>query len=179
VLGSIPLGIFPFFIVITALLLLFAYSAYIKKTLVSNLLVALIAGMSFLLGGLVVHNALCIIPFIFSIFIHVPREIVKDVMDMKGDMTAGIQTIPIVVGSITAYNISAIVLVFLCLILPVPFVLKLLNTAYILIVLLIAYPVLIYTIWRLTRNPQKDELPMISNLMKASMAVGLVAMTVA
>jgi geranylgeranylglycerol-phosphate geranylgeranyltransferase len=179
VLGSIPLGIFPFFIVITAALLLFAYSAYIKKTLVSNLLVALIAGMSFLLGGLVAHNALCIIPFIFSIFIHVPREIVKDVMDMKGDKTAGIQTIPIVAGPITAYNISAVLLGFLCLILPLPYIFKLLNVAYIFIVMLIAYPILLYTIWRLIRKPSKDELPMISNLMKTSMAVGLIAMTVA
>jgi geranylgeranylglycerol-phosphate geranylgeranyltransferase len=179
VLGSIPFGILPFFIVITAALLLFVYSAYIKKTLVSNLLVALIAGMSFLLGGLVAHNALCIIPFIFSIFIHVPREIVKDVMDMKGDKMAGIKTIPIIAGPITAYNISAILLGLLCLILPVPFISKSLNTAYILIVLLIAYPILFYTIWRLTRKPSKEELPLISNLMKASMAVGLVAMTVA
>lgn len=179
VLGSIPLGIFPFFIVITAALLLFAYSAYIKRTLASNFLVALIAGMSFLLGGIVVHNALCVIPFIFSIFIHVPREIVKDVMDMEGDKTAGIKTIPIVAGPITAYNISSIVLGLLCAILPLPYLFRLLNTAYILIVLLIAYPVLLYTIWRLIRKPPKEKLSMISNLIKTSMAVGLVAMTVA
>jgi len=70
-LGSFFLGFLPIIIVITALLLLLFYSIYLKKTLAGNLTIAVIAGMSFVLGGLVTGNPVCIVPVIFSVFIHV------------------------------------------------------------------------------------------------------------
>jgi geranylgeranylglycerol-phosphate geranylgeranyltransferase len=177
-LGSFFLEFWPIIIVITALLLLLFYSIYLKKTLAGNLTVAVIAGMSFVLGGLVTGNPVCIVPVIFSVFIHLPREIVKDVIDMKGDKIIGAVTVPIIAGPFRAYNISALLLGLLCLVLPLPYVLGILNVAYIIIVLLVAYPLILYIIWRLLRKPSPDELPVISKLIKASMAIGLIAMIV-
>ena len=176
--ASFFLGAWQFIIVITALLLLFLYSIHLKRTLVGNLTVAAIAGLSFVLGGLVTRNPMCIIPLIFSIFVHLPREIVKDVIDMKGDKAIGATTLPIIVGPFRAYSVSALVLGILCLLLPLPYVYGILNVVYIAIVLLFAYPVILYTIWRLLRKPRSDELSVISTLIKASMVIGLFAMLV-
>ena len=176
--ASFYLGVWPFIIVITALLLLLLYSTYLKKTIAGNLTVAVIAGLSFVLGGLVSRNPMCIVPLIFSIFTHLPREIVKDVIDMKGDRVIGVVTLPIIVGPFRAYTISSSLLGILCLLLPLPYVLRILNVAYIIIVLVFAYPIILYTIWRLLRKPRPDELRLISELIKTSMVIGLIAMIV-
>ena len=176
--GAFLLGVWPFLTVITALILLFLYSTYLKKTLAGNLTVALVAGLSFVFGGFVARNPYCVIPLIFSLFIHTPREIVKDVMDMKGDKMIGAHTLPILAGPVTAYNTSALILAFLCLILPLPYILGILNVVYIIFVLAIVYPLLFYIILRLLRRPPASALPLISNLIKISMGVGLAAMIV-
>ncbi|UCG29462.1 MAG: UbiA family prenyltransferase [candidate division WOR-3 bacterium] len=174
--ASFFLGTFPFLVVIAALILLLFYSVYLKKTLFGNLAVALISGLSFILGGLVAGNAASLVPLIFSIFIHMPREILKDVMDMRGDRMIGAITLPIMVGTTQAYNISAIFLSVLCLMLPIPYIIGILDIVYIIIVLAVAYPILIYIIWRLVKKPSVNALPLVSNLIKASMIVGLAAM---
>jgi geranylgeranylglycerol-phosphate geranylgeranyltransferase len=176
--GSFFLGLWSFLTVITALFFLFLYSTYLKKTLAGNITVALITGLSFVFGGFVAHNPACLIPMFFSIFIHLPREIVKDVIDMKGDKTTGAVTLPIVAGPFRACSISALLLAFLCLILPLPYVFGILDIRYIIIILVMAYPILFYIIWQLLRKPPTAKLPLISNLIKASMAIGLIAMIV-
>ncbi|MGD8979150.1 MAG: geranylgeranylglycerol-phosphate geranylgeranyltransferase [candidate division WOR-3 bacterium] len=178
VIGAFFLGIWPFLTVITAILLLYLYSTHLKKTLGGNITVALIAGLSFVFGGLVARNPACIIPFLFSILIHLPREIVKDVMDMRGDRAIGALTLPIILGPFRACTISALLLACLCLILPLPYVLGILNRNYIVMVLVAGYPVLLYIVWRLLRKPPTKNLPLISNLIKTSMAIGLIAMIV-
>ena len=175
---SFFLGTWPFLTVIMALLLLYLYSAILKRTLAGNITVAMITGLSFVFGGFVAHNMACIIPMFFSIFIHLPREIVKDVIDMKGDKAIGAHTLPIAVGPFRACSISALLLAFLLLILPLPFIVGILNRNYIIIVLVAGYPILAYSIWQLVTKPPPHKLGLISNLIKASMAVGLIAMIV-
>ena len=176
--GSFFLGIWPFITVITALLLLFLYSTHLKKTLAGNITVALITGLSFVFGGLVARNPACLIPILFSVLIHLPREIVKDVMDMKGDRAIGALTLPIALGPFRACSISALLLACLCLLLPLPYLLGILSSNYIVIVLVAGYPILLYTVWQLLRKPPSTKLPLISNLIKTSMAIGLIAMIV-
>lgn len=176
--ASFFLGLGPFLTVITALLLLFLYSAYLKRTVAGNFTVALITGLSFVLGGFVAHNPACLIPMFFSILIHLPREIVKDVIDMRGDKTTGAHTLPLVVGPFRACSISALLLAFLCLILPLPYIFGILNSIYIIIILVGAYPILLYSTWQLLTKPPTRKLALISNLIKASMAIGLIAMIV-
>ena len=178
IVGSLFLGIWPFLTVITALLLLFLYSIYLKKTLAGNVTVGLITGLSFVFGGLVARNPACLIPLFFSLLIHLPREIVKDVMDMKGDHAIGALTLPIAVGPFRACTISALLVACLCLVLPLPYVLGILNRNYIIIILVAGYPILLYIVWQLLKKPSTEKLPLISNLIKTSMAIGLIAMIV-
>jgi geranylgeranylglycerol-phosphate geranylgeranyltransferase len=177
-LAAFFIGTFPFLVVITALVLLIFYSVYLKKTLVGNLAVAVISGLSFILGGLIARNPACIVPAIFAIFVHLPREILKDIMDMKGDRIIGAVTLPIVLGPTPAYIISALLLGILCLLLPLPYIIGILDATYMIIILAGAYPMLFYIIWQLMKKPPLSALSLLSNLIKASMAVGLLAMIV-
>ena len=170
------LGKIPFLVVTAALVLLVLYSLYLKKTVLGNIAVAVTAGLSFIFGGVISGNVFSVVPAIFSIFIHIPREILKDVMDMKGDRMTGAVTLPILIGPMKAYNISAILLAILCLLLPLPYITGILGATYIIIVLAGAYPLLIYMIWLLLKKPTENMLPLLSNLIKASMIVGLLAM---
>ena len=176
ILFSVIFGVLPFLLVFGALILLFFYATHFKRTIWSNFIVALITGLSFILGGLVAKNSLCILPFLFSFFIHLSREIIKDVIDIKGDKSMGIISLPIVSGVEQSFNISALSLAILCIILPLPFVLKVLNLVYILILLIFAYPMLIYIMFKLLKRPHKGELKRLSNMLKISMVIGLVAM---
>ncbi|UCD19876.1 MAG: geranylgeranylglycerol-phosphate geranylgeranyltransferase [candidate division WOR-3 bacterium] len=176
--GSLLLGLLPFLIVMTALALLVLYSTTLKKTPAGNITVSATAALSFIFGGIVAGNIACLIPALFSLLIHMPREIVKDVIDMSGDRTARARTLPIVAGPVVAYNVSALFMGFLCLLLPLPYIVGILKIPYIVIILAAAYPLLFYTIYRLLTKPPAHALPLISNLIKASMAVGLLAMIV-
>lgn len=177
-LAAFFLGPAPFLIVVGAMILLVFYSVYLKKTLAGNLTVALIAGLSFIFGGVVAANPLAVIPGAFAVLIHIPREIIKDVIDMSGDRLARARTLPIVAGPSVAYNISAVFLGLLCIALPLPYLARVLGRAYMLIILCAAYPLLFYIMWRLLKKPSSESLPRLSDLIKAAMAVGLIAMIV-
>ncbi len=176
ILFSINLGLLPLFLVIGICSLLFVYDTYLKKTVIGNFIVALITGLGFVLGGIVARNPSCIVPFLFSLFIHTPREIIKDIIDIKGDEAFGIISLPILMGKERSLKISALLVGILCILLPLPFIFKILSIRYMLIVLLCAYPILIFAIVMFLKRPEERMLTKLSNLLKISMAVGLVAM---
>lgn len=177
-LASFFLGTIPFLVVIAALIMLVFYSVYLKKTMAGNITVALVAGLSFVFGGIVAANPACLIPAVFAVLVHLPREMIKDVIDMSGDRLAGARTLPIIAGPSAAYTISAVFLGLLCIALPLPYITGILNIAYVVIILGAAYPLLFYIMWRLLKNPSSESLPRLSNLLKAAMAAGLVAMII-
>ncbi len=175
---SRSLGLVSFLLVLAICILLFLYDIHLKKTIVGNIIVSFITGLSFILGGIVMRNPACIFPFVFSLFIHTPREIIKDIIDIKGDRAYGVISLPMLLGKERSLNIGALLLVVLCILLPLPFIMKVLHLRYMLIVLLCAYPILIYTIIRFLKRPQGAEMNKLSSLLKISMAVGLIAMIV-
>lgn len=175
---SIRLGGVPFIIVLVTMLLLLVYALYFKKTFWGNFVVALLTGFSFLFGGAVAKNPVCFFPFLFSLCIHYTREVIKDVIDIEGDRAVGVNSLPIVFGVERACHVGALSLGLLCILLPLPFIFKTLDVPYMAIVLIIAYPMIIYTILRLLKKPVKGELRTLSNLIKITMVVGLIAMIV-
>jgi geranylgeranylglycerol-phosphate geranylgeranyltransferase len=152
---------------------LILYAMFLKKTVIGNFLVAVLAGLSFALGGLISANWHCVIPFIFALFIHVPREIIKDVLDIEGDRAAGAVSLPVTIGHEKAFMLGALCLILLCLAVPVPFFLKILNIAYLILVLVGSFPILIVVIVRLLKAPEHKELVFMSALLKIAMGVGL------
>lgn len=173
---SISLGLLPFLFVLAVSILLFIYAIHLKKTIVGNFMVSVITGLSFIFGGIVVKNPSCIFPFFFSIFIHMPREIIKDIIDIKGDKAHGIISLPIRFGQERSFTISAFSLGILCILLPLPYIMNILHFRYIIIVLLCAYPIIIFCLFKFLKKPPQKDLTKFSNLLKISMAVGLMAM---
>ncbi|MBA7514557.1 Protoheme IX farnesyltransferase [subsurface metagenome] len=176
ILFSISFGLLVFLLVLGVLILLFTYALYFKKTIAGNFVVSIITGLSFILGGIVGNNSACIFPFLFSFFIHMPREIIKDVIDITGDKSVGIASLPILLGKERSFNISALFLGILCILLPLPYIMKILHLQYMIVVLIFAFPIIIYVIFRLLKKPHETVLTKLSNLLKISMAAGLIAM---
>lgn len=152
---------------------LILYALFLKKTVVGNFLVAVLAGLSFVFGGLICSNWNCIIPFIFAVLIHIPREIIKDVLDIEGDRAGGAVSLPMAMGREKALILGAFCLILLCLLIPVPFFVRLLNIAYLILVVVGSYPALVMVVIRLLKAPEHKELVFMSALLKAVMGVGL------
>lgn len=174
VLAAVPLGRNPMLLVFFTLILLFLYAVNFKKTLAANPIVALIAGMSFLLGGWVAGNDLCLIPFGFALLIHLPREIVKAVIDLEGDRLAGVNSLPVRFGTRPALILSAVLLGLLALLMPLPYIFRVLRLRYLLIVILGALPLLVFAVIKLLGKPDRPTLYRISTLFKVVMGIGLV-----
>lgn len=175
---SRSLGRTSFLLVLGMSILVFAYDIRLKKTIFGNAVVSVITGLGFILGGIVVGNPACIFPFIFSLFVHMPREIIKDIIDIKGDRRNDVVSLPILLGIKKSLNISALFLCILCILLPLPFITRTLHLRYLLIILVGAYPLLIYIIIHCLKTPQEHILTNLSKLLKISMVIGLVAMIV-
>lgn len=173
---SLSINIAVFFLVLGVSILLFAYAAFLKKTTVANIIVSAITGLSFILGGIVVKNPVSVFPFIFSFFIHMPREIIKDIVDIKGDQRNNVISLPIVLGIERASIISGLFLGVLCILLPLPYILKILSVRYMVVVLFFAYPIIIYCLIKLVKKPAAGEFSKLSRFLKFAMATGLLAM---
>ncbi|MCX7994856.1 MAG: geranylgeranylglycerol-phosphate geranylgeranyltransferase [candidate division WOR-3 bacterium] len=169
VVSSISLGLNPFLLVIIAIFLLFFYSYYFKKTPFANFIVAIIAGLSFIFGGFITDNIISVVPALFAILIHTPREIIKDIIDIKGDQKFGVKSLPIIYGEKRAHQIAIGLILLLICVAPVPYFFKILNTGYLLIIIFGALPLLIYTIVNIRNNN------LASKLLKLIMVVGLIA----
>src|SRR5207247_9280720 len=70
--------------------------------------VALVAGRPLMYGAIAVgHAAAGIVPWILAAWIHLVREIVKDIDDQTGDQTLGRRTLPLVLGARPASLVAA------------------------------------------------------------------------
>lgn len=95
---------------VAAFAVLAAYSPVLKpRGLVGNLVVALVAGLPLEYGAIAVgHAAAGLVPWTLAAWIHLVREIVKDLDDQEGDRVLGRRTLPLVVGPRRASVIAAV-----------------------------------------------------------------------
>jgi geranylgeranylglycerol-phosphate geranylgeranyltransferase len=158
---------------LAALAVMLAYSPLIKpRPVAGNLAVALIAGLPPFYGALAVGApAAGVVPWVLAAWLHLAREIVKDVEDEAGDRAIGRRTLPIVVGSRPAQVVAAgVALLFV----PASLLLPRLagyGGAYFLIALPAQMAVLIAATWLMLGRVER-----VSTLLKLSMVVGLVAL---
>ena len=158
---------------LVALAVMFAYSPLIKpRPVAGNIAVALIAGLPPFYGALAVGApAAGLVPWVLAAWLHVAREIVKDVEDEAGDRAIGRRTLPIVVGRRPALVVAAgVALLFVPASLLLPRVAGY-GGAYFLIALPAQMAVLIAATWLILGRVER-----VSVLLKASMVVGLVAL---
>jgi len=80
-----------------SLALMAAYSPLLKRRgLVGNLTVALVAGFPIAYGAIALgRGAAGFVPWILAAWLHLAREIVKDLLDVPGDRALGRRTLPI------------------------------------------------------------------------------------
>jgi geranylgeranylglycerol-phosphate geranylgeranyltransferase len=150
-----------------------AYSPLLKRHGVpGNAAVALVAGMPLFYGALAVGNpAAGLVPWILAGWIHLVREIVKDLEDESGDRLVGRRTLPIALGRRRAAVIAAVLaLGFVPLSLALP-----LENGYRAAYWVVALPAQMGVIAAAT-HLVLDHIGRVSRLLKGVMVVGLVAL---
>jgi geranylgeranylglycerol-phosphate geranylgeranyltransferase len=164
-------------IVLVSILLLFFYSKYLKRIpLVGNITVAILTGLVFIFGGVVVDNPIAaIVPAVFAFLINLIREIVKDMEDVEGDKKAGVIAFPIQFGFQKSRILILIITISLILYTLYPFITQLYKIEYFVGVMVIVNPILVYCLKILFEDETVKNLMRISNLLKLSMVFGLIA----
>ncbi len=158
-------------------LLLYFYSAYLKRTpLWGNLAVSLASALAFVYGGLAVFRArYTLIPAAFAFFYHLGREIIKDIQDMEGDARQGARTFPLVYGQHAALRLINWNYLLLAALILLPYLAGWYGIKYLMVCLIGVYPVIFYALYRIRIDQSFSGLERVSNLLKADMLVGLLA----
>jgi geranylgeranylglycerol-phosphate geranylgeranyltransferase len=158
---------------LAALAVMFVYSQLLKPIpLLGNVAVAIVAGSPPFYGALAIGQpAAGVVPWVLAAWLHLTREIVKDVEDETGDRAIGRRTLPIAVGRRPALVVAAGVgLLF------VPASLLLPRAAgygapYYLIALFAQMAMIIAATWLLLGRVER-----VSVLLKGAMVIGLIAL---
>ena len=89
-----------------------AYSPVLKRRgLAGNLTVAVVAGFPLAYGALAVgHGGAGVVPWILAAWLHLGREIAKDLVDLPGDRLLGRRTVPMVWGEPGARRLARVTL---------------------------------------------------------------------
>ncbi len=166
-----------FWIAVTAVVVLFAYSARLKRTvLIGNVAVAAMTGMAFLYGAVVAESpGMALFPFLFAFLINLGREILKDIEDMAGDKRDGAVTLPLKHGPPAALAVATAVFVALIATTIVPFSVGIYGGLYLLVVnvvnILVCY--IMVSMWT---NKKAENLRRLNGILKIGMVIGLVAL---
>jgi geranylgeranylglycerol-phosphate geranylgeranyltransferase len=177
ILLSFWLSALHFVMAAAAALLLYAYSATLKRLpLLGNLAVALVVTLALYYGGLTVGSpGPLFAAAAFAFLTTLAREVIKDVQDMHGDATAGARTLPLVLGVDAAVRLGTLVLAVTIALTPLPFLLFEYSSLYLLIVLA-ADLLMLRVIWILQIPQPQLRAGRASGLLKGAMLVGIVAL---
>lgn len=161
-----------FTIALGASLLLLWYNFNLKGRGISgNVTVAFLGGLPFVYGGIAVKSWIpTLIPFLFAFLLHLGREILKDVEDMAGDRIVGTFSFPIKHGSRMGIRLAGVILGFLILLTPLPFIFRVYGWPYLIAVLVCIDLVIGRMIYKL-----RDIffIPQANNWLKFCMIIGL------
>jgi geranylgeranylglycerol-phosphate geranylgeranyltransferase len=174
------INFYSFIITIIALVLMVGYELTLKnRGLVGNLTISALVAFLFLLGGAAVtHLESVLILALLAFFATLSREIVKDIEDIKGDITR--DTLPKKIGIKNAGICGAGALLIAIILSPLPsypeyipyFEIEKLNDFYLLVVLA-ADLIFFLAIFNTFKNPNLAQ-----NILKLGMVVALAAFIV-
>jgi geranylgeranylglycerol-phosphate geranylgeranyltransferase len=156
--------------------LLITYSRFLKKRFIwGNLAVSTVCALAFLYGGLVADDfRLSLIPAAFALLFHLGREILKDVEDRRGDRTSGASTVPIKLGVDFSLGVCTSVFLGLIVLTTFPYLLNIFSLLYLTVVVAVDL-IIAYVVWSMWKNRSSANLHRLSNILKADMVLGLVA----
>lgn len=164
-------------IVLFTIILLYVYSAYLKKLpLVGNIVIAFITGLAFIYGGFAADNPNgAIVPAVFAFLINLIREIVKDIQDIEGDSKLSFKTFPILYGIKKSKKIILLFTILLIGFTFYPFITQLYKIEYFLIVMIFVNPLLVLSLKILFDMKKENRYKIVSNILKINMILGLIA----
>ncbi|HEY6808551.1 MAG TPA: UbiA family prenyltransferase [Gemmatimonadales bacterium] len=96
-----------------ALVVMALYAPVLKpRGLAGNVTVGVVAGFPLCFGALAVGRpGAGVVPWIIAAWLHLGREIVKDVLDLIGDRASGRRTLPVALGEARARRIAVAILI--------------------------------------------------------------------
>ncbi len=162
-----------------AVLLLWGYSAQLKKTmLIGNITIALLSASMLLVVAVYADklNRITIGYSVFAFLISLIREIIKDMEDVKGDASFNCRTLPIVAGlrntKYVLYPLLAMFQAFVIVVILHPAT-QLMFDAYMLALVLLPSIALVI---KLIRADRRRDFAFLSNLNKFIMLTGILSM---
>ena len=180
VLGAIlGLAVSPYIFIINvfSITLLWFYSERFKRLpFIGNFIVSLLTAMTLLILTVYypANRHLMSIYAVFSFFISLVREIVKDMEDIKGDQAHGCRTLPIIWGIPRTRNFLYIVLILFVFALFV--MARVLNNSLLVLLFILLLLPLLYLAFKLSRADTRRDFKEISSLCKIIMLLGLLTM---
>lgn len=158
--------------------ILWFYSNLLKRLpFIGNFTVALLTGASIAILVFLyeVNTILILIYALFSFFITLVREIIKDMEDLKGDNTYGCKTLPIVWGiRKTKITLYLLIMAFLISVVAINELYVKLDIIY--FVMLLFVP-LAWLTARLVRADTRKDYGWLSSFCKVIMLLGILSMT--
>ncbi|HTP12128.1 MAG TPA: geranylgeranylglycerol-phosphate geranylgeranyltransferase [Bacteroidota bacterium] len=173
---NVALNVYAIGIVISAVAILYWYSAYFKRTvLAGNFIVGFMTGTAFIYGAVVVGNVeRALMPAIFAFLANFAREILKDIEDIEGDRKEGAATLPVRYGIQPARIVASFALVLLVAATVVAYQLGIYTIVYLYIVLVVDVLLAAVLVW-MWIDLAPASIRKMSSALKASMVIGLVA----
>jgi geranylgeranylglycerol-phosphate geranylgeranyltransferase len=174
---SIPLGAAALSIAIGSAVLMYLYSAWLKRIpFVGNIIVGVLTGAAFIFGGTAFGNpAAGIVPALFAFFFNVARELLKDVEDMRGDDLNDVRTFPLIAGETASLGIVTVLLVLVMLGSLLPFLFALYGTLYLWVVFFGVDCVLVYVLFAMWKDRSTGNIARLNILLKYDMLLGITA----
>ncbi|MFW6384955.1 MAG: geranylgeranylglycerol-phosphate geranylgeranyltransferase [Halodesulfurarchaeum sp.] len=100
-----------------------------------NAVVACLGGSTFLFGAAAVGNVWAgAVLFVLAALSTFAREVIKDVEDVEGDRSEGLETLPIAIGERPSLFVGAVVLAVAVIASPIPYVVRIFDLPYLLVV---------------------------------------------
>ena len=166
--------------------LLYLYNYRLKKIPVAgNVIISVLAGLTFITGGIAVDLYFAfefpgpLIGFVFAFLFHMVREIIKDVQDIEGDQASGIRTLPQMIGVEKTLLIALALFILLIVFTFLPILYGWYGPWYkVIAIYVVELPLLAFLIF-LWGNPSPKMLKFASGWLKAGMALGIVALLLA
>lgn len=170
---SWQIGVIHFF----SAFMLWLYSNSLKRLpLIGNVVIAFLTALSvFIIAVFYKTNInLILIYALFAFFISLVREVVKDMEDLKGDISFGCKTLPILWGiRKTKYFLYSVLVVFVLLVLILDSYFTILPSVYFMSFLFLP---LAWFALRLHRADTVKDFRWLSNLSKIIMLLGIISM---
>lgn len=167
----------PFLIIAAVInLLLFLYSFNLKrKPFAGNIIIAFITAAAFLYGSMAGGDVSAgIVPASFAFLINLIREMLKDIEDIKGDMSGNAVTAAVKYGEAYVKKGVLYLTILLIAVTFIPFVTQYYKIDYFVVIQVIVNPLLIYFISGLLKT-EKVNYRKLSILLKIVMFAGLIA----